>query len=128
MKLFKRWNYGLWCLLWILNVCFVFNAFAGQNATREFQKLSTLSRATVTSDSEPEKGTKRRACIDPETGKLVSPTDRPDCKKTPIGDKQSKEEAESAVGLKEEQMPDGSTKVDLEGRFKKQEKPPSTSP
>ncbi len=71
----------------------------------------------------PTKAVEQKACINPETGKLVSPEESPECKAI-IEDalKRAGEKGpieESAEDLKEEPLPDGGTKIDLKGRFKK---------
>jgi hypothetical protein len=62
----------------------------------------------------------QKACVDPATGRLVSPEGRPDCRTLP-GDTQAGSEpvpaGQSAEGLAEEGLPQGGAKVDLKGRF-----------
>lgn len=59
----------------------------------------------------------QKACIDPATGKLVSPEERPECRVAPDEAAAPDDgERQTSEGLEEEAMDDGS-KVDLEGRF-----------
>jgi hypothetical protein len=66
----------------------------------------------------PTNAAEQKACIDPETGRLVSPEGRPECKAV-VKEPDKGLIEESTEGLTEEPLPDGGTKVDLKGRFKK---------
>ena len=122
MKAAFVWPNSLLGSLCLVITCFVCTAQAEHSAKKEFQILSMSSKPTSTSDGNT---VGQRACIDPKTGKLVSPEERPECKSQAGGEQTTKGTTESTEGLKEEQMPDGSTKVDLEGRFKKHSQPSS---
>lgn len=66
----------------------------------------------------------RKACIDPATGKLVSPDERPECRVTGNGASSAEGSVrQSGEGLEQEAMPDGSTKMDLDGRFQQNRAP-----
>jgi hypothetical protein len=80
--------------------------------------------------------TAQKACVDPMTGRLVSPEERPECKtmlderegeaKTESG--AAKELEQSGEGLEEERLPDGSARIDLQGRFKQKSLTPPAAP
>lgn len=69
----------------------------------------------------------RKACIDPATGRLVSPEENPACREALRSEGEGRHEQadgpsldQSTEGLEEEPLPRGGAKVDLEGRFKKE--------
>jgi len=78
---------------------------------------------SVSDESKKGSAIGRKACIDPETGKLVSPEERPECQRQVDVEPTTKGVTESAEGLEEETMPDGSTKIELGDRFKKHSQP-----
>lgn len=64
------------------------------------------------------------ACIDPHTGELTSPSERPECGvRTPPLPQAS----DSHEGLRERLLPGGGAAVDLEGRFEQQDSTPSNN-
>jgi hypothetical protein len=89
------------------------------------------NRSTVSADAAGWK-----ACVDPATGRLVSPEERPECKamleeeqdETSAVPGAAKEREQSSEGLKEERLPDGSAKIDLQGRFKQNSLTPPDPP
>ena len=125
MKAAFVWPNSLLGSLCLVITCLVCTVQAEPSAKKEFQILSMSSKPTSTSDGGKDNTVGQRACIDPKTGKLVSPEERPECKSQAGAEQTTKGVTESTEGLKEEQMPDGSTKVDLQGRFKKHSQPSS---
>ncbi len=125
MKASYVWPTSLLGSLCLVITCLVCTAWAEQSAKKEFPLLAMSSNPTAASDGSKGNTVGQRACIDPETGKLVSPEERPECKSQTGAEQATKETSESTEGLKEEQRPDGSTKVDLGGRFKKHSQPSS---
>lgn len=114
-----------WTKRLLFGLCVV-GAWLSSDAQAQQATTGTASTAIPVSGQKatlPTNAAEQKACIDPETGKLVSAEESPECKAI-IEDalKRAGEKGpidESAEGLEEEPLPDGGTKIDLKGRFKK---------
>ena len=81
-----------------------------------------VSEASAESSPAVPDTTAQKACIDPATGRVVPPEQSPGCREAlrPSQERSQGTTDQSAEGLKEEPLPQGGSKMDLQGRFQQQ--------